>query len=200
MLLVQDLFDVAYGQSLELNRLTRVVPPNGVNFVSRAMRNNGVTARVAVPGGVEPSPAGCLSVALSGNGVLSTFVQPEPFICGFHVAVLMPKREMSVGELLWWAQAIHANAYRYSYGRQANRTIRTIELPTEIPDWVFETAAPGQLTTDLACYLPEPLVPSVTPAAPYVRAGAGFVRRSVWAVLGVESPNQGFCSAGCEFR
>jgi hypothetical protein len=133
---VKELFDVAYGQSLELNRLTNVVAPEGVNFVSRAMRNNGVTARVLVPTGVSATPAGRLSVALGGNGVLSTFYQPEPFVCGRDVAVLTPKRVMTVGELLWWCHLIHSNAYRHSYGRQANRTLATLMLPTAIPEYV----------------------------------------------------------------
>jgi hypothetical protein len=136
MIELKELFDVAYGQSLELNRLTKVSVPHGVNFVSRAMRNNGVTARVLLPTGVEVSPAGCLSVALGGNGVLSTFHQPAPFVCGRDVAVLTPRRSMTVGELLWWSHLIHFNAYRYSYGRQANRTLAKLLLPSEIPDYV----------------------------------------------------------------
>lgn len=145
---VQDLFEVSYGQSLELNRLARVAAPEGVNFVSRAMRNNGITARVVVPAGVEPSPAGTVTVALSGNGVLSAFPQPEPYICGFHVAVLSPRRKMSTGELLWWSHLIHSNAYRYSYGRQANRTLASLLLPSEIPDYavkVIEAARADKL-------------------------------------------------------
>jgi hypothetical protein len=133
---LRELFDVVYGQSLELNRLTKVVAPEGVNFVSRAMRNNGVTARIRLPRGVVASDAGCLSVALGGNGVLSTFYQPEPFVCGRDVAVLTPRRAMTVGELLWWSHLIHANAYRHSYGRQANRTLASLLLPAEIPAYV----------------------------------------------------------------
>jgi hypothetical protein len=85
---------------------------------------------------VSTSPAGSATVALSGNGVLSAFPQPDRFVCGFHVAVLTPKRKMTVGELLWWCHLIHSNAYRYSYGRQANRTLASLLLPTAIPDYV----------------------------------------------------------------
>jgi hypothetical protein len=137
MVPVEELFHVAYGQSLELNRLTKVAAPEGVNFVSRAKRRNGITARVLVPDGVSPSAAGCLSVALGGaGGPLSTFYQPEPFVCGRDVAVLTPKRVMTVGELLWWSHLIHSNAYRYSFGRQANRTLSSLMLPTAIPEYL----------------------------------------------------------------
>lgn len=139
---VSDLFEVRYGQSLELNRLTRVERPMGINFVSRAMTNNGVTARVAVDPTWALGVAGEMSVALGGNGVLSTFLQPEPFVCGRDVAILSSKDpNMSTVEKLWWARCILANKYRYSYGRQANRTLGSIMLPSNVPDWVTEATS-----------------------------------------------------------
>lgn len=141
---VSEIFEVRYGHSLELNRLTHVLAPEGVNFVSRAMTNNGVTARVTVPADVTPGEAGELSVALSGNGVLSTFVQPEPFISGYHVAILRPlNQSMDLAEKLWWARCIHANKYRFSYGRQANRTLGQLNLPDDVPEFVRTTKTPS---------------------------------------------------------
>jgi hypothetical protein len=43
---------------------------------------------------------------------------------------------MTLREKLWWSMVIRANRYRYSYGRQANRTLATLALPTEVPSWV----------------------------------------------------------------
>ncbi len=137
-----DLFDLRYGHSLELNALEQVDPPNGVNFVSRAMGNNGVTARVLTA--ATPAFAGELSVALGGNGVLSTFVQPEPFVCGRDVMILTPKNQsMTIGEKLWWARCIWENRYRFSYGRQANRTLGSLLVPSEVPDWVLAAQLPS---------------------------------------------------------
>lgn len=135
------LFELRYGHSLELNALTQVRPPDGVNFVSRAMGNNGVTARVL--SNVTPASAGELSVALGGNGVLSTFVQPEPFVCGRDVMILTAKDPiMTVEEKLWWARCIWENRYRFSYGRQANRTLGSLLVPDSVPDWVRQAALP----------------------------------------------------------
>lgn len=135
---VGDLFSVQYGQSLELNRLSRVEAPAGVNFVSRTTKGNGISARVLLPDGVVPSPAHSLSVALGGNP-LTTFYQDEPYVCGRDVAVLTPRRDMEVGEMLWWKVVIEANRYRYSYGRQANRTLAELFVPTFIPENVAAT-------------------------------------------------------------
>jgi hypothetical protein len=32
---------------------------------------------------------------------------------------------------------IKSNAYRYTYGRQANKTLKDIELPDTVPEWVY---------------------------------------------------------------
>jgi Type I restriction modification DNA specificity domain len=139
---LDQIFRLRYGHSLELNSLRRVHAPAGVNFVSRAMGNNGVTARVDVD--EAPADAGEVSVALSGNGVLSAFVQPEPFVCGHHVMVLTAiDPAMSVVEKLWWARCIWENRYRFSYGRQANRTLGSLLVPDSPPDWALETQIPS---------------------------------------------------------
>lgn len=134
---LSDLFDVRYGNSLELNRL-RKTGLDGIPFISRKMGDNGISAYVELINGITPNPAGELTCALSGNGVLSTFIQERPYYTAFHVACLSPRQEMSKTQLLYYCMCIKANRYRYSYGRQANRTIRNLLLPdiSEIPTWV----------------------------------------------------------------
>lgn len=133
---VSDLFDVTYGNSLELNRLI-IDKTNGVNFVSRTAKNNGVSAKVKSITNVEPSPAGLITVAASGS-VMETFLQPEPFYTAFHVILLRPKINLTDQEKLFYCACLRANKYRYNYGRQANRTLKDILLPSasEIPNWV----------------------------------------------------------------
>lgn len=135
---VSELFDIGYGHSLELNRLTQTSQGDGIAFVSRKMRDNGIVAYVKPVSGVSPAPAGELSCALSGNGVLSTFIQEQPFYTGFHIARLSPKFSMSTPQLLFFCVCVKANRYRYSYGRQANRTLRDLVVPDprKAPDWV----------------------------------------------------------------
>lgn len=135
---VSEIFDIRYGHSLELNVLKRVSAHNGIAFVSRQTGANGISAYVAPVEGVEPAPAGELSCALSGNGVLTTCLQESPFYTGYHVAVLKPKVDLTREQLLFYCLCIRANRYRYSYGRQANKTLGRLLIPTvhEIPAWV----------------------------------------------------------------
>lgn len=135
---VKDIFDVVYGVNLELincNETSSLI--NTVNFVSRTSENNGVVARVLLIDGVTPHEAGTISCAVSGS-VLSTFVQSKPYYSGRDLCVLTPKIELKLVEKLFYCYVINANKYRYSYGRAANKTLKNIELPDEIPEWVYK--------------------------------------------------------------
>lgn len=137
---VSDLFTLKYGHSLELNRLELSSDSSAVNFVGRAARNNGVTARVKRIPDLTPAKAGTISVSLSGQGGAGVaFLQPYEYYSGFHVMVLTPKRKMSEQEALWWATCITANRFRFGFGRQANRTLSALELPSPktIPAWAL---------------------------------------------------------------
>lgn len=140
MLKVSDLFDVKYGVNLELNALEKT--EDGINFVSRTSKNNGVSARVAKLPNIEPIPAGTISVA-GGGSVMESFLQTEPYYSGRDLYYLTPKIELSDQEKLYYCTCLRANKYRYNYGRQANRTLKDILIPTkdEIPNWVYETMA-----------------------------------------------------------
>ena len=91
---IEELFNLEYGHSLELNRLERSSGNDAINFVGRAARNNGVTARVIPIASLTPAPAGTITVALNGQGGAGVaFLQPFPYYCGFHVMILTPKSE-----------------------------------------------------------------------------------------------------------
>ena len=135
---LDSLFEVSYGHSLELNRLQPTTPEDGIPFVSRKMGDNGVSAYVKPIPGLQPNEAGELTCALSGNGVLTTHIQERPYYTAFHVACLRPKTKLTKQQLLFYCLCIQRNRYRFSYGRQANRTLKALRVPSikEIPNWV----------------------------------------------------------------
>lgn len=138
MIKVSELFVVKYGVNLELNALQK--RPDGINFVSRTAKNNGVSAKVALLPGVEPIPAGTISVA-GGGSVMESFLQTEPYYSGRDLYYLIAKIPLTPQEKLYYCTCLRANKYRYNYGRQANRTLRDILIPSpqEIPNWVPKT-------------------------------------------------------------
>lgn len=151
---LDNLFEVTYGSNLELNALK--LSAGGINFVSRTAKNNGVSARVEPVAGLEPIPAGVLTVA-GGGSVLETFLQPEPFYSGRDLYYLTPLRPMSDEVKLFYAHCIRSNKYRYSYGRQANKTLKSILLPSlgNLPEFVSETNV-GQFTKSTKAVLNSP--------------------------------------------
>lgn len=128
---LQELFELRYGVNLELNKM--VLDSNGVNFVSRTANNNGVSARVRPVPGVEPIDAMTLTVA-GGGSVLETFLQPEPYYSGRDLYYLTPKLKMNAAQMLFCCVLIRANKYRYNYGRQANRTLKSIKIKLPVID------------------------------------------------------------------
>lgn len=137
LIAIQELFDVRYGVNLELNKLTP--DPFGINFVSRSAKNNGVSGKVKLIDGIQPIPAGVLSVA-GGGSVLETFVQTAPFYSGRDLYYLTPKINLTLQQKLYYCMCLRANRYRFNYGRQANRTLKDLQVPSvsEIPDWIEE--------------------------------------------------------------
>ena len=133
---ISDLFVLHQGNGFELYNMN-VSDTSDINFVSRTAQNNGVVAKVSKDESKEPFPAGYITVALGGS-VLSSFVQTSPFYTAYHIMVLEPKKEMSFNEKLFYCMCIQKNAYRYSYGRQANKTLKDIMIPDDVPQWVKE--------------------------------------------------------------
>ena len=140
---VSDIFDVKYGVNLELNACDEVSSKvdNSVNFVARTAENNGVSARVKVINGVEPQKKGLISVA-GGGSVLSTFLQNEQFYSGRDLYTLEAKEDISDEAKMFIITIIEQNKYKYSYGRQANKTLPDLLLKLPInesgePDYEF---------------------------------------------------------------
>ena len=138
---VSDYFDVLYGVNLELIHLKQV--PEGINFVSRITENNGVSAKVKILKDKKPNPANTISVA-GGGSVMESFLQKEPYYSGRDIYFLKPKIELTDKQLLYYCMCLRANKYRYNYGRQANKTLGDIKIPSikEIPPWVDKTKYP----------------------------------------------------------
>ena len=132
---VSELFESMYGTSLELNHL--IQNDVGINFVSRTSKNNGVSAIIESIDNVKSFDAGLITVALGGS-VMSSFVQNKPFYTGYHIMVLTPKKKMTLNEKLFYCMCLRANKYKFSFGRQANQTLKDLELPNKIPNWVNE--------------------------------------------------------------
>ena len=145
---VSELFIVSYGTNLELNHLKKI--KDGINFVSRTSKNNGVSGVVEQVPNVKPLVAGLITVA-AGGSVMSSFVQTKLFYSGRDVFYLKPINKMTLQEKLFYCMCLRANNYKFSYGRQANQTIKDLELPDKIPEWVNKTSMNKVISKKSSC-------------------------------------------------
>lgn len=132
---VSDLFFVRYGINLELNSL--IQDNNGINFVSRTSKNNGVSAKVKPISYIEPLPAGTITVA-GGGSVMETFLQKSPYYSGRDLYYLTEKVPMTNEQKLFYCLCLRGNKYKFSYGRQSNVTLPDLQIPIldSIPEYV----------------------------------------------------------------
>lgn len=130
---VSDLFNVKYGINMELNTCIETTSddPEGIAFVARTAEHNGVSAYVKSIEGKEPQPAEIITVA-GGGSVLSTFVQKRPFYSGRDLYLLIEKEDINLKVKMFISTVLFANQYRYSYGRQANKTLPDLILKLPI--------------------------------------------------------------------
>ena len=122
------IFNIKYGVNLELNSCEESNLSDAINFVSRSENNNGVSAKISRIDGISPQKKGLISVASGGSSVLSAFVQEDVFYSGRDLYVLDCKENISLETKLFITTLIEANKYRYSFGRQANKTLHKLEL------------------------------------------------------------------------
>jgi len=102
-------------------------------------------------------PESSLFVSTNGEGSHTySYVSRFEFIPNSDVSVLIPKREMTIQEKVYYARCITMNRYKFSYGRKPKgERLKAIILPDTISDWVHTTpivmldTPTIQTTTDL---------------------------------------------------
>jgi hypothetical protein len=73
---------------------------------------------------------------------MESFLQPAPYYSGRDLYFLTAKVPLTDVQKLYYCSCLRANKYRFNYGRQANRTLKDILIPSidEIPAWVNQLA------------------------------------------------------------
>lgn len=159
---LSNIFEIKHGNKLDFNKMIECAPnEQSIAFIGRSGERNGLVGFVERLETECPYESGMMTVALGGS-TLSSFVQPRPFYTGQNIDVLRPRSAMSLDSKLFYCLCIEANRFRYStYGREANRTLKTIQVPAlhQIPSWVSGAykAAVSELSNELMKLDPEEL-------------------------------------------
>lgn len=141
MVKISNLFNCVYGVNLEYYKMEE--NKNGIPFVSRTSQNNGVVGYVKRKDNIKPNPEMTISLAASGS-VMECFLQEKEYYSGRDLYYLQPKIKMSKKQLFFYCMVLKNNKYLYSYGRQANKTLDNLLVPSieEIPLWVEQVEIP----------------------------------------------------------
>lgn len=139
----ESLFDISMGSKLDRIKMTDNEPT--INFVGRANANNGITTCVDKIEGIDPYPAGTLTVSLGGEYLGSCFVQPKEYYTSQNVIVLIPKWDMPYEVKQFIATMIfkESRSYYKAFIDELNRHIKTdfsFYLPIDKdgnPDWNY---------------------------------------------------------------
>lgn len=145
---VSDIFDIEYGNQIDINKLKITENNNGINFISRQSSNLGVFCKVKKNDGLKLHQKGSITVALGGS-ILSSFIQEDKFYTAQNIKVFIPKIKMNNREKHFYCIAIMSNRYKYSsHGREANKTVDSLLVPSidSIPNWVNNVILPKQPT------------------------------------------------------
>lgn len=95
-------------------------------------------------------PRHTLYVSTNGQGSHTyAYVSTERFVPNSDVSVLIPDRQMALQEKLFYAAAITANRFRFSYGRKPKgERLKSIVLPEWAPAFVYSDDLATSLTKD----------------------------------------------------
>lgn len=136
---LKELFDVTNGiASSEVQRSERPKSDNWIPFVRPSYKQStsidAYVNRYMVPRD-KVFPKGTLYVSTDGQGSHTySYVSTSDFVPNSNVAVLRPRRAMTLREKLFYAMCITRNRFKFSYGRKPKGDkLTSIMLPKAIP-------------------------------------------------------------------
>ena len=197
--LLNDIATLTNGNKFDKNKMSHDKP--SINFVSRTGFNNGISDFVDKIDGVEPYPAGAITLALGGS-VGSTFVQPKPFYTGQNVGVIefenkSDKMKQFVAVVLNKVCSTQFSAFKNEINKHFKRDL-SIPLPlkpsadpsnydsTDI-DWTYMETVMSRVTArakERLANLPQPTDKQKTPVD--TSAWGEFVVGELFELTGIK--------------
>ncbi len=135
---LEDLFEVRNGVvSTGLSVFSKPIPGTVLYLRPASTQQRTIAGWVSrnQVGAKNIYPEETLFVSTNGEGSHSySYVSRVEFACNSDVSVLLPKREMSLNEKIFYARCITMNRYKFSYGRKPKgERLKKIELPSKFP-------------------------------------------------------------------
>lgn len=158
-------FDIFYGMK-ELHSREGMVPGKSL-IISPTEEYNGCYGWLDFTQLIEPP---FVTVAQTGS-IGEAFVQLEPCAVNDDCLVLLPKPNVSEATLVLAAATLHAEKWRFSYGRKLTpQRIAEVKMPTSpaLEAWVAEKL---RITKEVIAASLKPYLPVERPKAPEAKKG-----------------------------
>lgn len=121
---LHKIFHTVMGNGIDAGNNTYINPK--YNYVSRNSNDNGIVDYVDEIEGIDPFPAGSITIALGGSYLGSSFIQSFPFYTAQNVGVLLEKEPLSNAAKLFITTLIKKESRTkfQAFGRELNAHFR----------------------------------------------------------------------------
>lgn len=165
--LLNDLLDLKYTKIKRQNSPNKLVPLSEIFFVHNGLSSSQVEVKIEPENEndvryIRPSqsyagsiagyvdyllidekyiyPDNTIYVSTDGQGSHSySYVLSFEFVPNSNVSVLIPRREMSLQEKLYYSVCVTINRFKFSYGRKPKGDrLKDILIPSNPPEYVYQ--------------------------------------------------------------
>ncbi len=134
MVTINDFFYIKYGQSEYTSKLFLKDNTGTIPLISSKGTDNGVFGFF----NIVPKYENVISVPRTGT-VGHAFYQGWKCCIDDNCLVLIPKKDLSFNEMMYFVLLVRKERYKYMYGRQITPTrLGETEIPEKIPNWVSD--------------------------------------------------------------
>ena len=138
MITFYNFFDIVYGQHEYHSKRDLVSIKNGTPLISSKGINQGIYGYFDI----KPKYKHVISVPNTGT-VCQAFYQGEPCCIDDNCLVLVPKREISIQEMIYFTMLVRKEQYKYMYGRQVTPDRLGNTVIPNLPKWINEKPIPN---------------------------------------------------------
>lgn len=141
MTIFYDFFDIIYGQG-EYNSKRDLVPiENGIPLISSKGIDQGIYGYFDI----KPEYKHVISVPRTGT-ICYAFYQGEECCIDDNCLVMIPKKELSIQEMIYFVMLVRKEGYKYVYGRQVTPERLGNTITPNLPQWVNKISTEISMT------------------------------------------------------
>lgn len=129
-----DLFDICYGQHEYSSKTDLIVSENGTPLISSKGTNYGVYGYYDI----EPKYNHVISVPRTGS-ICMAFYQKNDCCVDDNCLVMIPKKTLSIQEMIYFSLLVRNERFRYLYGRQVTPDRLGLTIIPTMPKYVKST-------------------------------------------------------------